>query len=300
VILDYTGRELVIRPAQGPERRFAADRIVEIQTSWPAGYDRGREHLRRRDYAVAERELAAANIEETRPWARRAILGELARALLGQDRVEHAGEVVLAVLASDSSSRHLDLLPLAWASDADLPQPKAEGWLARPNDAAANLLGASHLLATSRSPDAVAVLRHLTAAPDPRIAALAEAQLWRRSVATADLAEVQRWQAAIERMPRELRAGPSFVAGQVLRRLGRPDDATLALLRVPIHAPEQSHLAARALVEAAQELAAAGHTEEAVRLAQEVAREYATAPSAQAAEELIRRLEASAGSPSRP
>jgi tetratricopeptide (TPR) repeat protein len=135
------------------------------------------------------------------------------------------------------------------------------------------------------------MLQRLSADADPRIAALAEAQLWRTSVATADAAQAQVWQAALEKMPRELRAGPSFVVGQVLRRLGRHDEAALALLRVPIHAPEHAHLAARALLDAAATLNDAGQPQEALRLAREVVKDYASTPSAKPAEELIRWLE---------
>jgi tetratricopeptide (TPR) repeat protein len=281
----------VIRPAQGAERRYAAERVVEVQTSWPAGYEEGIRLLRDKDYGAAEQRFLTANQAEQRPWVRRIILGELARALLRLGRNEQAAEVVLAILGSDATSRDFHLLPLAWASDAEVPQARAEAWMSRTNDAAANLLGASYLLSTARRPDAVTTLQRLTSHADPRVAAWAEAQLWRTSVATAGADQAQAWQAAIEKMPREMRAGPSFVVGQLLRRLGRHDEAALALLRVPIHAPEHAHLAARALLDAAMALNDAGQPQEALRLAREVVSDYASTPSAKPAEEFIRRLE---------
>lgn len=291
-VVDYTGREIVFRTAQGSERRYAADRVIELQTTWPPGYEEGLQSLRAKDYDAAQQELLAANRAESRPWARRIILGKLARALLGLGHNEQAGEVVLAILASDATSQDFNLLPLAWTSDAEVPQARADGWLARQNDSAANLLGASYLLAGGRRSDAVTTLQRLSANPDARIAALAEAQLWRTSLATAEAADIERWQAAIERMPTSLRPGPYFVVGQALRRLGRYDEAALALLRVPIHAPEQTHLAARALLDAAATLNDAGQPQEALRLAREVINDYANTPSAKPSEEIVARLEA--------
>ena len=290
-VLDYTGREIVIRLDRGTERRVPADRVVEIQTAWPPGYEEGLRALAEKDFPAAQENLIAANRAESRAWARRLILAGLARAMLGLGHADQAGEVVLAILASDPASPHLDLLPLAWSGDAEVPPQKAQAWLAQPDLPAANLLGASYLLSTAKQMDAAEVLRRLTAVPDARIATLAEAQLWRTRVATADAAEVARWQAAIEQMPVELQAGPYFVVGEALRRLGRQDEAALALLRVPVHAPEKSGLAARALLAAAESLRDAGHPDEALRLAREILRDHAETPSAKTAEELVRMLQ---------
>jgi tetratricopeptide (TPR) repeat protein len=290
-ILDYTGREIVIRPDRGTERRFPADRVVEIQTAWPSGYEEGLRALASGDFAAAQEHFIAANRAESRTWARRLALAGLAEAMLGLVRTDQAGEVVLAILASDPTSPHLDLLPLAWSGDAEVPPQKAQAWLAQPDFPAANLLGASYLLSTAKQMDAAEALRRLTAVSDARIAALAEAQLWRTRIATADAAEVERWQTAIERMPTELRAGPYFVVGEAWRRLGRQDEAALALLRVPVHAPEKSGLAARALLAAAESLRDAGHSDEALRIAREILRDHAETPSAKTAKELVRMLQ---------
>jgi hypothetical protein len=289
-IVDYTGSEIVIRPARGAERRYPALRVAEIQTAWPAGYEEGRQALQRKDYAAAGQHFMAANQAEVRPWARRIILGDLAQALLGQGRVEQAGEIVLAILSSDRTSPHLDLLPLAWTSETRVPQAKAEAWLARANDPPANLLGASCLMSTARQAEAVAVLGRLTADADVRIASLAEAQLWRTRLASADAADVRRWQGAIEKMPVSLRAGPYFMVGQEYRRLGRTDEAVLSLLRVPIHASQHAELAARSLLDAAELLGAAGQRREAVRLAREVVTDYSATASAKPAEAFLQEL----------
>lgn len=288
-ILEYTGREIVVLPARGTERRFPADRVVEIQTSWPGGYEEGLRALDEQDYAAAAQHLTAANRAESRTWARRIILARLARAMQGQGKLEQSADVVLAILASDPASPHFNLLPLAWAGAARVPSSKADAWLKEAERPAASLLGASHLLAT-RQGDSIAVLRRLTAAPDARIAAMAEAQLWRTQVANADEAEVARWQAAVAKMPSGLRAGPFFVVGQALRRLGHRNEAALAFLRVPIHAPQAGELSARALLAAAECVHQAGHPEEAIRLAEEILASYADTPSAGPAEKLMQEL----------
>ena len=275
-IIDDTGRELTFR-VQGSSRprRYPADRVDRIETEWPSGFGQGRAAMARGDFAAAAEHFVAANRAEKRAWARRRILAELVICYRAAGLDGKAGDIFLAIAQSDPATPAFDRIPLAWFATEAVPKSKAKGWLARTNLPAAGLLGASHLLATDERDVAIARLRHLAdTAPDPRVAALAEAQRWRTRIVTADESDRVRWQQRIDAMPPVVRGGPYFVLAQVHERLGQADAAALAYLRVPIHFNHDRPLAARALLGAARATRQSGHTDESRRLLRELIRDY--------------------------
>ena len=147
-------------------------------------------------------------------------------------------------------------------------------WLADKQSAAARLIGASWLLASPQRAAATAELRALAASPSAEIAFLAEAQLWRTTVATAAAGDAERWQQRIDRMPQHLRAGPLLLLGQLLARHGHNEEAALAFLRIVILHPQFEDLAARSLLGASGALAKMGQPDEAVRLCEEIVERY--------------------------
>jgi len=124
---------------------------------------------------------------------------------------------------------------------------------------------------------------------DPRIAGLAKAQTWRQSLAGVSDAQIASWRQTIERLPEELRAGPSYVLGRALAQRGEHETAALTLLRVPILYPRETELAAAALLEAGRALERLEQREEAAGLYREVLGEW---PNDSAATEAAARLEA--------
>ena len=203
---------------------------------------------------------------------------------------EEAGNLFLALLASDPSTPHFACIPLAWAPSQPslLLEQAARDWLGREDTPAAVLLGASHLLSTAGRPAVLARLNRLAASPDRRIGQLAVAQTWRAAVATATDGEVDGWSRAIEQMPQPLRAGPYFVLGLARAQRQQWEQSALALLRVPILYPQQRLLAARSLLGAGRSLEKLSRPREATRLYREVIKDY---PQTEAVAEAQGRLE---------
>ena len=274
-VIDFTGREITVETTGGTQRKYPADQVVEVQTAWPAGMTEGDALLAKRQYSAAylkyKGALDSKQHEEQRDWVRRKLLARMVTCLRHQKLIAQAGEFFLLLLRADPTTLDFDVVPLAWLPGeppADVEQ-KAREWLDREDSPVAVLMGASHLLSTAQGPAALAKLEQLTADKDVRIAALAEAQIWRGTFVTATPEQVALWQQRVERLPESLRAGPYLVLGRALLYGKMPDEAALALLRVPILFPAEPALAAEALTLAAQALEQAGHTDGAARVRRE-------------------------------
>jgi TolA-binding protein len=127
-------------------------------------------------------------------------------------------------------------------------------------------------------------LEQLAASKEAHVALLASAQLWRTRVVTATADDVTQWRERLERMPSELRAGPYFLVGQALARLGQPQESAIAFMRVAILYPEQRQLSAEALTQAGRQLQSLGETKQAAALFREVLLKFADTPSAAVAQ----------------
>lgn len=285
-VVDYTGEKITIERPGGQERSFPAGRVIYIDTDWPPGYETGQAALAERDYRRAVQQLTSAARGDQRPWVRRLAMTGLMQCYAAAGDWTTAGDLLVAIAASDPTTQALDTAPLAWFPIAGVPRDKVEAWLAS-DMPVARLLGASHALQTSRRDQALAVLRELQQTDDPRVATLATAQRWRAETVTATPEDVARWEAQLRQAPEAVQAGGWLVIGDALTRLGEHDRAVLAYLRVPVLYAQQRQLAARALLEAARVLLRSGERDEAARIARELAADYADLPPAKEVQNLL-------------
>jgi tetratricopeptide (TPR) repeat protein len=296
-IVDYTGAELRLKTLAGREEPIAAARVIEIRTDWLADHLRGRELHRMGKLDEAIEAFQQAKEREKRSWARRQIMAELVECQTESGRFDLAGDEFLRIVVEDPATPHFAVMPLPWRAipaDAAL-EARAAAWMAGgAKIPAAAVLGASWLLSTSRRSDALATLNQHSlkrAAPDdPRLAMLADIQLWRMKIVTAKTEEVARWQAAIDKMPAEVQAGGWFVVAEARARLGDSEEASLAYLRVPLVHGRPRAMGADALVAAGEQLEKLGRSEQAAALYREVLADYATCPAANEAQARLKAL----------
>jgi len=291
-IVRYNRREIVVRTSGGRETTVAADRVAEIDSAWhPAEREADALFQQRRFDEALDRYRAALGAERRR-WVQQRLVAGTVRCYQRLDQVVPAVQSFLALVRDDPQTPYFDAIPLCWLPVQPAPtvEREAQAWLGS-DEPAAQLLGASWLLATRERPAAAAGLARLAAAPalNAQLRGLAAAQAWRTRVATAGPEEVARWQSAVASLPRELQAGPYFLIGQALARGGQPDQAALALLRVPILYPDQSQLAAEALLAAAGQLKSAGHAAEAEALLRELVARHADTTAADQARAQLER-----------
>jgi tetratricopeptide (TPR) repeat protein len=291
-ILDYTGRELRIRTATGRERVVRPEQVESIVTQHCPEHTAGDALFADGDYRLAADKYRAAidTDREVRPWVRRQILSQLVWCYQNTGQWEQAGEIFLSLVARDFQTPYFDCIPLAWigTQPSELLRTKAQVWLATADDPIAGLLGASHLLATAARPAATARLRQLAQDQDPRIAFLAQTQLWRAEAAQATPADLARWSRYVESGDEMLRAGPYYILGASLVAHD-PQAAALALLELPIMYPRHGQLATAALLGAGGCLQTAGRPQQAAALYRElIRRDQASSESAEAQRRLDR------------
>lgn len=282
IIADYSGGRLTIRSDAGVQQTIPAERIVEIQSDWTPTETTGDQLSREGKLAEAVKSYQQALRDERRVWVQRQIVAKLIGSYGQLEQFDMAGEAFLRLLQSDPQTPHIGVLPLSWMTFSPTPalHQRAAAWMANTQDSVSVLLGASWLLSTTQRTAAVQSLQRLLADRDPRVAMLAQTQLWRTRSATATIEEIQGWEAWLTRLPGDLRAGPHYVIGQAWSTKGRPDKSALAYLRVPILYKNDRRLAAAALLSAGRELEKIGQVQEAVTLYGEVIRDYAAAPAA--------------------
>lgn len=283
IVDDYTGRELtlLVRSGEAP-RKYPRQDVIEVQTAYTAHHEKGRQLLAKGQPVEAKTELNQALKEEDRAWVRREILAQLVRCALWNGNYRSATPLFLSIVESDPETMHYGLAPLAWTetpSDADI-KLDARGWMGD-RSVVSQLIGASHLLFDRDLNDqAETVLRRLAREPNIKLQRLAQMQLWRvRSLSgTATPNELGRWEAAVDELPDELRAGGFFVLGQTFRRQQDPERAAAALLWLPLVYDADRHLAARACYDAAEMVESFGDKGQATNLYSEVAFRFGDTP----------------------
>lgn len=275
-ITNIRGERLIMLRG-GREEGVDLDKVVRYETTYQPQHLEAQRQFQAGNDQAALRLFRDAVEREDRNWVRREILAEIVACQRNLGQIEQACETFLIVYESDPETRRLDAIPLAWRTvrpSATL-QAKAATWLRRDDNSAAQLLGASWLLAGGQRGQALTVLRDLTDDDDVRLAQLAQAQLWRSELVTANESHAKIWAAAIERMGPEFRGGPYYMLGRLHARLKQPRLAALALLRAPVLFPHDRPLAQQSLLAAAGELETLGQIDAAQDLYRELLRDYA-------------------------
>ncbi len=291
-ILDQTGEQTVVQRESGTEQSIPTADVTELQFQRTATHEAADQLFAAGEYDEAIRSYLSAMGGEPRVWVRRMMVAHLVQAYAMRGQMDRAGRAFLELLQSDPTTHYFPTIPLAWRPATGSPQleRQAEQWLAADEGPTASLIGASWLLSGSRRGEAIDRLRQLAADRDPRIALLAQAQLWRTRIVTADPDEVDRWETVVQRMPAELRGGPYFILGKGRSAVTQHEPAALAFLRVPILYERQRLLVPWALLSAGRELEKIDQAEQAVTLYQEVLREHAKHPAAAEANALLERF----------
>lgn len=287
-IEDYTVDDLTLALPGGGRRRFPIERIIEVHTTYTPSQQQADRLFDGRDFEAAAVLYGKALERESRRWARRRIIGSMARCYRALGQYDRAGEAFLLLARDGAAPVDYGCIPLAWTPEqpsADL-QRAAQEWIVRDDLPAAALLGASHLLPLQR-PAAMARLKYLAAAGDGPVNRLAQAQLWRAADGVASDEELDAREAAVETMSEPLRGGPYYVLGQARAARGQWERAALAWLRTPILHDDDPRLAAAALFDAGYAMDKLGRAEEAKIIFSELIQKY---PNATAAGEARRRL----------
>ena len=257
LITEFSGTKLVLVTATGRARSIRFERVKRIETKWQDDHLRADRILRRGLIKEALLKYGSALKVEKRRWVQRRILAQCARCNRLMGDLEKAVDTFRIVYQDDPQTQYLGAIPLTW-QPGEPPlafRRKCEQWLSDPKvKPIQRLIAASWLLSGSKRAAATRGLQDLSGDIDPRIAHLANCQLWRNQVVRADAATLKRWRARLAKMPKGIRFGAYYMIGLSLANQRQPKKAALEFLRVPIHYPDNRPLAAAASYAAARQM----------------------------------------------
>jgi hypothetical protein len=271
------------------EQKIPFAQIVEVRTALEPLAATGDQLLAERKYELAFEAYGKGLEASTPAWMRRRLLAGRIKSAVPMEAWSQAADDFLAMVASDPRTQYFGVIPLNWTSshaDAAVVR-RIPTWL-KSNNRLERLIGASLGLTDLNRDAALKVLQNLSSDDDPRIAALAQAQLWRVET-KFERAVLTRWTTQVNSMPEDLRAGPHFVLGYAWAQVD-PEQAVLQLMRVPVLYGERFDLAARALLQAAELLLKLNRADEARIVLQEIVDRHEASGEADAAAERLKQL----------
>ncbi|MFT5301194.1 MAG: tetratricopeptide (TPR) repeat protein [Mariniblastus sp.] len=270
-IVEWKGLSLTLN-SNGREIEIDNPDVVEVQTNWNSDYVDGLKEIKAGNTQVAIVKFEEALLNEKRPWAQRIIRAQLVDAFMLVEKPNSAIQQFLRITAEDPQTRFVHLTPLPWINSRhNLEAPALE--LIKSPDLLTQLIGASWLTSGKHKAQSLQVLQELANDIDPSIAALATAQLWRvRTGVVAKQADV--WQGILNRMPRDVRAGPCLVLANAQSQAGQTDQAIINLMRIPTLHPDRNSISAAALYRMASLLHNKGQSDNARSILQELVTYY--------------------------
>ncbi|PHS18355.1 MAG: hypothetical protein COA78_02490 [Blastopirellula sp.] len=298
-VLEYTGEVLILRTIGGREDQIAGSKVTGIQYTKISSHQLADKAFANKKYQNATIAYGQAMQLEDRRWVKREILAQLSWCHRYQGQIDLAGEDFLLIVRSDPTTRLLGEMPLAWMNHVvsiELER-RAVSWIQNRELPYAQLMGASWLLFTVDRKTCISVLKSLELNPNPIIAQLAEMQLRRTKLHLAIPAQIDMWEAQITRLPKTVRAGPTYLISKARDRQKEPEVpevTALSYMKIPILYPRHHHLVSDALFQTARQLEELERPEEAARIYREVITNYQhTASSNEAKLALEQLLEAS-------
>ena len=291
-IADYTAEVIEIHLTVGkPVHRYSTSEVVAVQTVQTESHRKGVRLFQQGALDQARIEFEQALKTEPRTWVQREILGWMVKIALRRGNRTEAGGRFLQIMASSSTPREYALIPLVWSTARvdDRLRQQARLWMSGTKEIQ-RLLGACVQLNDPQYGEiARSELDRLSRVSDRRIAELARFQLRRLRVTAPDVTEdeLRTWEAAIEKMPAELRAGPYYLLGRARQQRSEYDRAAAAFLWLPTVYRENEPLTARSAVDAATAMKRAGRLTEAESLLTEITTDYGWSPAAGEARSLL-------------
>lgn len=251
-IQEWLGYSVTIS-ANGSTKQIDSTLVLDLQTTWPAAYERGERLAAAGSTKHAIQQYRQALSEEKRPWAQRIIRSKLVPAYQLVGNSSAAANEFRTIVAQDPNSRFMSLIPLPWSNRVQ-PIPGASDWIDS-DQPALQLLGAGWTLTSEKNQRQLAteVLDRLAGDLDPRIRNLATAQLWRLRTRLSPK-QVAQWERIVDSMESENRAGPMLILAQAQQKQGNLDAALLNWMKIVTLHEHQSILVAESLFQIASAL----------------------------------------------
>lgn len=281
-ITQWTGDEITVRNTLGREATLTTSSIVAVNQPETKLQRQAAAKFAAAEYAAAAELYLQAAKADSRQWKQREMVSHVVQCRFEQSQWVASARLFLNIIDFDKTTPYYHTAPLFWKSHPLDSSAKTQAieWL-KDDRPAAQVIAASWLLNSPDQRDAAkAKLTDLSTGSDPRVASLAQSQLWRLQVTTATKAEATRWRTTLEKTPIELQPGRWFMVAQALAQNNEHEQAAVAAMRVPILFPTSHSLAAESLLLAGRELKKAGIADEAASIFREIVNTYSTSTAA--------------------
>lgn len=276
-ILDYTGRELVLRTLNGTQHLSSAS-VTQIETRYEPACQQGLVAFQAQQTEEALQLFRTALQAERRPWVQREIRSSLMKCSLRMGDFSGALREFREITRTDPETRFWGIAPLVWAPTAISATVRAElePWLTS-TDVSERMLAASSLLLDPVLGEAAeGALLQLSRGTNPVLSVYSRMQLWRLSIGSRNVSEtmLDGWRSDIARLRPELRSGPQYLLARGYEVQGEFRQAAAEAMWLPMIYSDHELLAARALFDASDGLARSGLVLEADVLKQELLARY--------------------------
>ena len=269
-ILDWRGETLVVRVGDR-DREFSTEELIGVQTQWPAAMAEARRLQQAGDTEGSLAQYRAALEAESRPWAQRTLAAQMVPSLMVLEQPQSALAQFRLVIQEDPHSRFVRLAPLPWTVSSR-PPAELDSW--RDHSAPiGQLLGASWGLQGPQADQARQRLEGLANDLDPRIRAMAAAQLWRLRTNVTQK-QLSAWQKLVDEMPASAGGGPRWVLADLQFQAGDHQAALLNWMQVVAWHQDELPLVAASLHRAARAADQLGKPVVATQLRDELNRRF--------------------------
>jgi hypothetical protein len=274
-VVDFNGSNIVyqIPPDESLRTRPSSD-VAKLTFQWAADEAAAAQvAFDNRAYAegirLGKNAIASGNLPS---WQQRLLVAKMVDAFWWSNQRVLAGKLFLSLIKDSSPLLVYTSAPLIWQSTkmdsvlTDAATEAATGWLKESGSLDAQLLGASWLLGTSSTTEAIEVLEKISQQSNVQLARLATAQQWRVATPKEVAKKYTEWRAVRDLLPVALQAGPTLTIAEKLERASLQSDALQEYIRILAIEPGNSHSSEIARKQAVEILRSLNRPDEANKL----------------------------------
>jgi len=167
-------------------------------------------------------------------WQQRLLVAKMVDAFWLSNQRVIAGKLFLSLIKDSSPLLVYASAPLIWQPakiDSTMIEA-AMGWMKDSESVDAQLLGASWLLGTSNSTEAIETLQKISRQSNVQLARLATAQQWRVATPKEVANKFLEWRAVRDLLPVALQLGPTLTIAEKLERASLQPEALQEYIRI--------------------------------------------------------------------
>lgn len=280
-IREFDSENLYLVTSDGRKQTINTQRIARVETADLSGRSSADRLFKSFKFEQANQAYQKAIAGEQRQWVKRELIAQQILCQSALEENEKAIGLFLALSAGKPNHRFFHVIPVTWQFRPIIDSQKKVFDKMLSGNPLEQFIAASWSLDQHSNTVAIKVLRQLAGRDDPdgmmtRVSQLAAFQVYRCEISSLSNKDLLRWRRAIEKMHRLDRAGPIWMAGNLMQNNENYLSAAAEFLKLPILYPEHYQLGAASLEAAAIALDRQGDRSAGNLVLRELANRYTT------------------------